>query len=378
MMNLDLLNQWLVKEYRKIYTQPISNTMREKKIQNLSFLKKAHEIFKEILVKPEFDELVIFWQFNKLEKEHFQFKLKKDTPALTYFSGTPNFQLFKITLDDRYVVYNPMLHLWKKQEIDPNIFDVYDSLPGSLYQQPLETDTPNIELPDSYDLFVTNASSRLIGFDNNPEEYGTTRVIDKSKISAKNFHEGEKSQFSDERTLLEAFRYAKENKRLTVFKEPHVIARRFIKLRDPNIKIGKDRTVDRGAEMHRGLPSYFDYYKEIGLTSEYCIFTNCDLNYLINGADRVYSSNSGATLNALLARKPVATFTYTDLSEIVPVISSADDLPNEPLDVEILMRFLSWYYHKLCINITDANASERIEERFRRYLKNPDLKEMLQ
>lgn len=101
-------------------------------------------------------------------------------------------------------------------------------------------------------------------------------------------------------------------------------------------------------------------------TSDYIIFADAsyNLDHLLNHADRVSSSWSTVSLNAMLKGIPCATYDTMTFSEIVPIIRTARELEDiEAVDYSDLQRFLSWYVHKLCIDVSKEGFEERIEQR---------------
>jgi len=106
--------------------------------------------------------------------------------------------------------------------------------------------------------------------------------------------------------------------------------------------------------------------KIVGLDSEYAIFIDAsyNLNHLVEKADRVFSSWSSVSLNAMLADKPCATYDPMIFSELVPTIKSAAELKDiPPVSRNDLGKFLTWYSTKLCINVKEDGYEERIEKR---------------
>jgi len=106
--------------------------------------------------------------------------------------------------------------------------------------------------------------------------------------------------------------------------------------------------------------------KVSGLESEYAIFIDAayNLNHLIEKCDRVFSSWSSVSLNAMLADKPCATYDPMIFSELIPTIKSAAELRDvPPVDRTDLGKFLTWYSTKLCINVKEEGYEEKIEQR---------------
>jgi hypothetical protein len=100
--------------------------------------------------------------------------------------------------------------------------------------------------------------------------------------------------------------------------------------------------------------------------SEYVIFVDGshNLSHLLDGADKVSSSYSSVSVNAMIRGKVCASYDTTPFSEILPKIKTARELEDmQPVNQDDLKRFLSWYAHKLCIDVTQEDFEERIEQR---------------
>lgn len=236
--------------------------------------------------------------------------------SLIFRGGSPNYKLFKMTPYGDYVTRWPMYHLWKDCDIDEGIIDRFNAMPNNRYIQP----DSKTETPESYDLYLMQmnlASTPMLP--HNPHldvESGTPK---------------------DDVVCRKALKYVKENKIYTIFKA------------HPTTTIPSSKV--------------WEIYKREGLVSEYSIFVD-DVNTdsLIPKANRVYSADSAVSLNAMLAGKRVATFHPMDLSEVVPMIKTPEDLDDiEPISLEDQKRFLSWYYHKLAIDIDDPNYEDKME-----------------
>jgi hypothetical protein len=207
--------------------------------------------------------------------------------TLTWRFGSPKTDLYVFTPNKMYLdKVNPFLHQWKECDIDHDVTKIF----GTKYSQGSRI----IDLPDKYNLFLLQ--------DNIGPEYDH---------------------------MLDAMKYAEEQKVYTVFKQ-HPLTEICIH------------------------------------NSDYIIFAdaNCNLDHLLDNADKVFSSWSSVSLNAMLKGKPCATYDTMAFSEIVPKIDSAYQLEDiEPVNQDDLSRFLSWFTHKLCIDVSKEGFEEKIEQR---------------
>ena len=90
------------------------------------------------------------------------------------------------------------------------------------------------------------------------------------------------------------------------------------------------------------------------------------LDHLIDNSKAVWTFSSGAGFQAVLKNKPVAHFyENTDYSAIAHYAKTPEDASTaKQVGDEDRLRFLSWYYHKLTIDVTSSNFIERLDERF--------------
>ena len=236
--------------------------------------------------------------------------------ALTWTSGSPNINLIKLTFNSEYTYFrdNPRYGFWKDEEIDPNIISKFKSFNNNRFPQPDQ----EIELPENYDLFFLQ--------------------IPHSK---------------DRNETIDALKYCKDRKIYTLFK-------------------------GHPTSPFPGNKKVWDKLKEEGYVSEYSIYVEAETDFLIKNARRTYSSTSVCSLNSILQNKITATYNDNDLSEIVPTMKTAYELDDvEPIKQEDIERYLSWYYHKLCIDVYNENCDERIEKRILNFKNKVPMREFL-
>ena len=340
-MDPEVLDQWFL--WAKIRLD------KPKKLANLPHLIKFHESLKRISKRQK-----IYFLFADLIKAKFL------SNTLMYRGGSPNYTHFKISPGGEYILYNPKYHLWKNQTIDPNIINKYLSFKNNRYEQPNKT----IELPEHYNLFALQLTSRKFGAYDLP--LGKMEIEkDDPRYSPNGTFFGELGLKGieltehdvmprDEWATRDAIRHAKETKTYTIFKA-HPVAS------SPNTK------------------TWDNFIKE-GILNEYCIFVDgheCNVDYLIDHADLVYSSDSAVSFSAMLKGKPTATYYNTDMSEIIPTIKTSDELVDiKTIPEEDVKRFLSWYYHKLCFDIEQDDYEDKIERMVVRFKNGERTKEL--
>ena len=214
--------------------------------------------------------------------------LYRDGRRLVYSEGSANFDLFKLTPQGDYISQNPMLNLWKRCDVDSKILSVFEHLSNTKYEQP----SVQTSIGRPYNLFLLQMASTV-----------------------------------DLTPTLDALKYATEMKRYTVFKI------------HPAVGDGTD------------FYDLWDKFSHHGIISEYTPLVEGDLNTLIEHADIVYSADSACTFNAMLKRKTVYNYRSNEFSEIVPIIQSSKQLDEYIIPEEDLLRFLTWYYYVLTIDI---------------------------
>tara|TARA_R110000868_G_scaffold353302_2_gene614548 strand:- start:131 stop:1171 length:1041 start_codon:yes stop_codon:yes gene_type:complete len=317
---------------------------KEAKLDNLRHVNHFHNLLRPILEKHPVDILLA---------DHHKEKYLPD--VLFYRGGSPIYPIFVISPGGKYINYNPCFHLWKKQKIDDDILSKLLKYDVNRYKQP---DTV-CEVPEEYDLFPLGLSNHIYGFNDHPSQIEITNddprycnnkercLIGQGSIKS-NWRR--KVQSRDEWATLDAMKYATENKRLTLFKNPHAQGTR---VRD------------------------WDDLERDGFVSKYTVYVEGNIDKLIEGARIVYSSDSMSTFQAMLNGKPTATYYNLMISEVTPVISTAKDMENiRPVPYKDMLRFLSWFYHKLSIDIYSDDASDKLERLIRNFKKGNRTKEL--
>lgn len=200
----------------------------------------------------------------------------EQVPGLVYSEGSPNFSMFKLTPNGVYIGNkNPMLHLWKRVDIDTTCITNLLAKANEKYK--VEDEIVIFDKP--YHLFLLQMASS-----------------------------------KDLESTVKALHYATTNRLRTVFKT------------HPVPGDGTDFT------------KLWDAFKRHDLISDYTILVDkANVDSLIKNASFVYSSDSAATFNAVLYDIPVATFRPMDLSEIVPIINSPSDKITPVVDKDRFM-----------------------------------------
>ena len=114
------------------------------------------------------------------------------------------------------------------------------------------------------------------------------------------------------------------------------------------------------------------------LTSDYSMYCDdIDLDILIRNSNVVYSADSAAILNALLIGKKVASYRPTDLSEIVPIISKAEQIETISIpNIEDISKFINWYVNVLCIDVNKEDCIDKIKYIIKCHKENKKFEEI--
>lgn len=318
--------------------------LKQAKINNIKHVDHFHNLLKPILEKHPVDILLA---------DHHKEKYLPD--VLFYRGGSPIYSLFVISPGGEYINYNPFYHLWKNQKIDDDILEKLSKYDYNRYTQPDNVD----KLPEEYDLFPLGLSNHIFGFNDHPSQIKISTddpryccnkqmsLLGQGSIKAswrKNV------QPRDEWATLDAMKYATENKKLTLFKNPHAQGDR--------------------------VRNWNDLERD-GFVSRYTRYVEGNIDKMIDGANRVYSSDSMATFQAMLKGKPTASYYNLMISEVTPVITTAKDMENvRPVPHKDMLRFLSWFYHKLSIDIYTNDAQDKLEELIVQFKKGKRTKEL--
>lgn len=244
-----------------------------------------------------------------------------DECTLTYHESSPFPQLFKVTPNYFYIDnydHPDIWKVWKKCDIDKDIIRILKSFDQNKYDQPEQL----FPIPDNYILFLHQHN---IGSD-------VRRRLDL-------------------RIMVNCVEWSHQNKKNILIKE-HPFT-----LKDTNIREAWKSLEKRGVTSHAKL-----------------VYNTYNLDHLIDNCTAAWTMTSGAGLQTILKDKPVVTF--ADNCDYFPLAKKADsperayslsfDLPKE----DEILRFLSWYYHKLLIDVNSETFENRLIDRFDKFYRH--------
>lgn len=243
------------------------------------------------------------------------YKYVKKTPynsrsIIEYSESSPFARLFKVSPSGYYLYNFQQNDLWKRHKIDDTIRQ-YFSINSNKYTQP--AGLYDIQ-HDKYILFCFQSNASRI---NHPFNI---------------------------RGIYDILKWSKETNTPVYFKE------------HPHMK----------EDSH--LINMWNKLKKAGFVTDITRFIGKEyqLDHLIDNSSAVWSFSSGAGFQAVLKNKPVVHFyENTDYSAIANYAKTPEDaIKAKCARDEDCLRFLSWYYHKLTIDVTSSNFTERLNERF--------------
>ncbi len=224
---------------------------------------------------------------------------------IEYTENTPIPYYFKLS-PHRYYIENFTPKLWMNTDVDSTIRDKF--IDANKYVPKKDI----FQFTESFILFT---------------------------LQSVNFRRDSLSQ----RTLLELVHWAESNKRYILFK-----LHPFTSEDNPTL-------------------IFWDKLVQASVVKKYAVLVGTDYNTddLIQRADMVWTHSSGTSLSAVLAGKPVAAFSdKTDYAELYTTCQSPEEAANvQAKPQQEIDRFLSWYYHKLIIDVSRTDLYDQIHNR---------------
>lgn len=254
-------------------------------------------------LKDKYVGLIVYYKYVKTEPHN-------SRSIIEYSESSPFARMFKAS-PSGYYLYNFQLNdLWKRQSIDYDV-EKHFIWNTNKYTQP--STLYDIE-HDDYVLFCMQSNASRI---NHPFNI---------------------------RGMYDILKWSKETKTPVYFKvHPHMqedshLLKMWNKLSDAGYVTDITRLIEK------------DY----------------QLDHLIDNSKAVWTFSSGAGFQAVLKNKPVAHFyENTDYSAIAHYAKTPEDASTaKQASDEDRLRFLSWYYHKLTLDVTSPKFIERLDERF--------------
>lgn len=217
--------------------------------------------------------------------------------SLLYEETSPYINLFSIAPKAYYTQDSSFCDLWKLTDIDSAIIDTFSGIPSSKYKNN-ELEYP---ISQNYILFAMQSDSQQL--DKNYNKDGIASVL----------------------------QFAIDNKINIVFKLHPFTNYRTRFLKD------------------------LELFKSSNLLSKYShiVSHKYSTNHLIANADQVWTFSSGVAMQAVIAGKKVSCFSSKHtFGPIVHTVSSPEDaFSSKKIESTDILRFLTWYYHKLCIDL---------------------------
>lgn len=249
-----------------------------------------------------------------LEYHNISRRTGQSKESLEYTENSPFFRLFKISPARFYLDHFDRDYLWKRHSIDPAILSRYEKETNKYSQ------SDNLfDIQHDYILFTLQSNENLADHSFNIK------------------------------TLIDILRWSKENRKHVYFK------------------------LHPFTSENSHVVMFWEALKSRGEVSEYSVLVGKDYNldHLIDNCEALWTFSSGSGFQGVIKRKPVAHFypnvDFRAVSQFArtPEEASLAMKPNE----DELMRFLSWYYHKLTIDVSDESLIDKLNQRFTMFFK---------
>lgn len=255
------------------------------------------------LLKDKYVGSIVYYKYVKANPHN-------SRSIIEYSESSPFARMFKFSPSGYYLYNFKQNDLWKRHRIDEGI-EQYFSGDTNKYTQ--TTNLYEIE-HDNYVLFCLQAN-----------------------VSTLNH------QFNI-RGMFDILKWSKETKTPVYFKEhPYM-----------------------NSDSH--ILKMWDKLKDAGYVTDITKMISKDyqLDHLIDNSAAVWSFSSGTGFQAILKNKPVVHFyEETDYSAIAHYAKTPEEaILAKSASHDDKLRFLSWYYHKLTIDVTATTFLERLDERF--------------
>jgi hypothetical protein len=257
---------------------------------------------------PKYNGVLVYYKYVKN-------KIHMSNDLLEYSESSPFARLFKIS-PNGYYLYNYLPNnLWNRQDIDNHILEKY-LIHTNKYSQP--TSLYNIQHKD-YILFCLQSNASYL-----PHSFNL-------------------------KGLFDIVKWANSNNKVVYFKiHPFTAA-------DSHIFKIWQKLIDNGYINNQTV----------------LVDKTYNLDHLIDNCKAVWTFSSGAGFQAILKNKPVAHFyQHTDYAPIATFANTPEEAYSAVRVSESdKLRYLSWYYHKLTIDVTNSNFIDRLDERFSQVFK---------
>jgi len=233
-------------------------------------------------------------------------------PSISFSEGSPNINFSIISRGGAYQTqglrYNPLYNIWKDVDANESTIQKINQQKNKKWIGEYQEIKTNYDFP--YGLFLLQAASK--------------------------WHK---------KQTIDALNFAKQTKTYILFKEHPVT---------PG-SVCSD-------ELFGSSKYLKNYVSEYSIVAKY----NENLDHLVKNSNFVFSVDSAVSFNAILHNKKCVTYKQTNLSEIVPVISTAQEILDlDKANIEDNKKFLTWYADYLCIDTNDVLFDQKIETRIK-------------
>lgn len=261
-----------------------------------------------------FEKALIDTQFEyDVDVQYYTARKDEYVNKIQYSETTPFVKQIKLVPNDYFLNWFPDLPIWKNTDIDSDIMLRIGSM--NKYDQPQEQYTHD----KPYILFALQS----LNFMNH--------------------------NYMDVKQFAKVMLWAEHNKTDVLFKLHPFNRKNDLTMRYWNSL----RKTNAGGKYVHLIPATYN------------------VDHLIQNSEGVWTHSSGVAFQALVHGKPVVSMTENvDWASISSVYRNPLETIFTKTSSEDVLRFLSWYYHKLTLDSTSDNLSSLIEARLERIVSN--------
>lgn len=225
--------------------------------------------------------------------------------SLIYEETSPYVNLFTLAPKSYYMQDVYFTNLWKHVDIDSNILNIFASMKQTKYKN---TDV-EYDIPSKYILFALQSDSKHL-------DKNYSKELVKNILS-----------------------FATNTQTHIIFK--------LHPFTNPRTRFLNDLLE----------------FKANNLLSKYThiISHKFSTNHLVNNAEQIWTFSSGVALQAVVANKKSVSFSNTNYAPAVIKVNCPEEAYycSAP-STDIILRFLTWYYHKINLNVLSTNFEEAL------------------
>lgn len=114
----------------------------------------------------------------------------------------------------------------------------------------------------------------------------------------------------------------------------------------------------------------WNFAKKHNAISEYTVLVDGYRSQeLVEGADRIVSVDSGLSFKGMLYDKPTCTLRiHTMMNDVIPCAPTDNSILDvKPVPHKDKLKWLNWFYHRVCIDFHEEDYADKLLYKFRQY-----------